>query len=444
MPTIALVGRTNVGKSTLFNRLTRRTESIVFDQSGVTRDYLHEVVSIGGKLYDLVDTGGLSGNVQKSKDPFQQHIQEVGLAACARARVIVFMCDITSGVTEDDRLLVRLLQTYNKPIILVLNKADHKKALEEFAADFFSLGCGDFIPVSATHGTGVQKLLDTIADRMPMTDPNDTEASLPQRPACKIALLGKPNVGKSSLMNALLEQERSIVSDIAGTTREAISERFSFYGQDLQLTDTAGVRRKRKVNEDLEELMVKSSLQAVRDADIVVLVVDSNEGRLSDQELKLMFYAFEQHKGLLIVFNKRDLMDQEKENLLAHELDPYNYFLKNIPQLRISCTTGKNVGLVMREIDKLRQRLSQQFNGEEVTLLIQQHLLAKPLFHKTVRLLVHKIRQKDATSPTFALTVNYAEWFGQSQLACLENVLRKKYDLRGCPVSFVVHKPRRK
>jgi GTP-binding protein len=181
----------------------------------------------------------------------------------------------------------------------------------------------------------------------------------------------------------------------------------------------------------------------VRTADIVVLVVDGSEGRLSDQELKLMFYAFEQHKGLLIIFNKRDLMDQLKEDLLDHELAPYRYFLKNIPQLRISCMTGKNVGLVMREIDKLRERLIQKFPGEELTDLIQRHLIKKPLFHKRQRLRVHKVRQKDARTPVFTLTVNYPEWFGQSQLACFENLLRKKYDLRGCPVSFVFHTPKK-
>ena len=169
---------------------------------------------------------------------------------------------------------------------------------------------------------------------------------LPSAPGCKIALLGKPNVGKSSLMNHLVQAERSIVSAHAGTTREALSERVTFYGEDILFTDTAGIRRKRKVQDDLETLMVKSSLQAVRRADIIVLVIDGSAGRVSDQELKLMFYAFEQQKSLLLVFNKSDLVDDETKNLLSFELEPYQYFLKHIPQIHSSCLSGKQVELL--------------------------------------------------------------------------------------------------
>ncbi|MGD1997963.1 MAG: 50S ribosome-binding GTPase, partial [Candidatus Dependentiae bacterium] len=260
IPTVVLAGRTNVGKSTLFNRLTRRTESIVYAEEGITRDYLHEIVSIHGTPVDLVDTGGLSGRVKKSNDPFQQHIQDVGIAACERASVIVFVCDVTAGVLEEDIQLARLLQSFKKPLILALNKADNKKRLNELAADFYSLGCGEYLAISATHGTGVDQLLGSIKEHLDKSNETAPRGSIPGIPECKISLLGKPNVGKSSLMNALLKHERTIVSDMAGTTREAVSERFSFYGQDLLLTDTAGVRRKKKVDENLEELMVKSSL----------------------------------------------------------------------------------------------------------------------------------------------------------------------------------------
>lgn len=431
LPRVALIGRTNVGKSTLFNRISKRTQSIVSDEEGVTRDFLTEPIEWNGKRFELIDTGGLSpmGN----DDPFYDDIEAVGTKACQEASVLLFVCDAKNGITMDDKNLARKLHELKKPILLLLNKSDNKNAMRENEADFYSLGFKGHYPVSATHGNGITPVLDQIASLLPAAGP------MPKAPDCRIALLGKPNVGKSSLMNALVEYDRSIVSEKAGTTREALSERISFYGQDLLLTDTAGVRRKRKVNEDLETMMVKSSFGAVRTADIVVLLIDaSQEGRMTDQELKLMFYAFEEHKALLLVFNKRDLMTPEQENLLEHELGPYEYFLKKIPQLRISCLTGKNVGLVMREIEKIRGRLTQKLDGPELTEMLHEYLRHRPLFHNRQKLQIFSIQQRQEHGIAFTLCVNQPSWFGQSQLACIDRVIRKKYDLRGCPINFVV------
>lgn len=430
LPRVALVGRTNVGKSTLFNRISKRTQSIVLDQEGVTRDFIAEAVEWKGKRFELIDTGGLAPT--GSDDPFHDDIQAVGTKACQEASVLLLVCDARNGITLDDQNLARQLHGMKKPVLLLLNKADNKGALRNNETDFYSLGFKEHFNVSATHGTGITDMLDTLAKLLPKAGP------LPKAPDCRIALLGKPNVGKSSLMNELVEYERSIVSEKAGTTREALSERISFYGQDLLLTDTAGVRRKRKVNEDLESMMVRSSFSAVRTADIVVLLIDGSEGRMSDQELKLMFYAFEEHKALLLVFNKRDLMTPEKENLLEHELGPYQYFLKKIPQLRISCLTGKNVGLVMREIEKIRTRLKTQFDNAEMTEMLHEYLRHRPLFHNRQKLQIFSITQRAERGIAFTLCVNQPSWFGQSQLACIDRVIRKKYDLRGCPINFVV------
>jgi len=433
-PSVALVGRTNVGKSTLFNRLSKRTESLVADFSGVTRDYIAEALSVEGKNFMLVDTGGLAP--AGTSDPFYNEIEAISHQACHEASIILFVCDVKNGLTLEDKQIAKQLHALKKKVIVLLNKADNKAGREEHESEFYALGFEDYIPVSAVHGTGMQDLLKLISKNLPTT----TTPELPAAPSCKIVLLGKPNVGKSSLMNALLQYKRSIVSDIAGTTREAVSERITFHGQDILLTDTAGVRRKRKVTDNLETQMVKSSLAAVRSADIVVLLVDPNEGRLADQELKLMFYAFEEHKALLLVYNKADLLTVEKENLLQYETSEYDYFLKNIPKIKTSCLTGKNVGMVMREIDKIRERFVQPINSAELTVEMHDYFRAKPLFHKGIKLQVFSIQKRKEKNMSFDICVNEPRWFGQSQLQCIENFLRKKYDMIGCPVHFVITK----
>jgi len=432
-PVVVLVGRTNVGKSTLFNRIAKKTQSIVHNQEGITRDFLHEVISWNNKRFDLVDTGGLS--TVGSDDPFQDYIQEVGISNCKRSSVVLFVCDGKIGLTEEDRRLARMIHKLNKETILVLNKCDNKNAFEENEHEFLALGFTKTFAVSAVHNVGINELLNEVTKHLTNTP------DLPEQPSCKISLIGKPNVGKSSLMNALLKTKRSIISDMAGTTREAISERISFYGEDLLVTDTAGIRRKRKVNESVETSMVKSALAAVRTSDIVLLVVDGNAGRLSDQELKLMFYAFEHGKGLIIIYNKSDLLTPEKKNLLTYELKEYEFFLKKIPHLYTSCITEKNIGLVSREIEKLRKRMIQKFDTVEVTELIHASMAKRPLWHKRQAMKVYSIKQVSQTRvPTFTLHVNYPDWFEQSQLAYIENILRRNYDLRGCPVLFVVKK----
>ena len=429
LPRVALVGRTNVGKSTLFNRLARRTQSIVSDQENVTRDFIHEALEWNNKRFELVDTGGLTPT--GSDDPFHDDIQAIGHKACQDADILLFLCDGKNGLTTQDRMLAKELHRLDKPVLLVLNKADNKNDIALHESDFYALGFSQHFLISSIHGTGIKELLNHVASLLPRV-----KDKLPSAPDCKIALLGKPNVGKSSLMNQLLKYERSIVSDKAGTTREALSERVTFYGQDLLFTDTAGIRRKRKVTDDLESLMVKSSLQAVRRAEIIVMLVDGSSGRLSDQELKLMFYAFEQHKALLLVFNKSDLVDDEKKDLLSFELEPYKFFLKNIPQIHTSCLSGKNVGIVMREINKIRDRLTQKIDCAELTEYLHERLRKKPLFHKRQRLQLFSITRRQDKGIAFTLCVNQPEWFGQSQLSYFENILRRKYDLRGMPCTI--------
>jgi len=252
-------------------------------------------------------------------------------------------------------------------------------------------------------------------------------------------LLGKPNVGKSSLMNLLLQKERAIVSPEAGTTREALAERVTFYQEDIQLSDTPGVRRMRSVTEPLEGMMVQSTMQALKNSDIVLLLIDASAESVVDQELKLAFYAFDsQYKALMILFNKTDLVDEVTKVRFDHALSEYDFFLKKIITLNISCKTGKNVGKILSVVKEVWDRHSSQFNQNELTQLFKEASVRRPLYHNRNLLMFFSAHQISTAPVTIVLHVNQPTWFGASQLAYYEKVLRQKYDLRGVPVKFIV------
>lgn len=435
LPIVVLVGRTNVGKSTLFNRLSMNVKSITLDYEGVTRDFIKEEICWRDRCFELVDTGGIS--LRKTNDPILKEVRAKALDLVKNAAVVLFVTDGKAGLVDEDREISRLMHKEGKKTILIVNKADAAIAQENLP-EFERLGHKPLIPVSAQHGTGIADLFEAVINAIPAQGPVvDLE-----QPRYRVVLLGKPNVGKSSLMNLLLKQERSIVSDIAGTTREAISEKVSFYQEDLLITDTPGIRKPKSVKEQIESLMVKSSLRALDKADIVLLLVDSSEGKLSDQELKLTFYAFqEKFKAIVLVFNKQDLLEEEYTKMqLESSLAEYEFLIKKVAQLSISCKTGKNVGKVFPLVHKVWERHSQRFTDEELTIYLKSELDKKPLYHKTVPLLLHRVEQIATAPITIALTVNVPQWFGASQLTFFENKLREKYDLQGVPVRFVLRK----
>jgi GTP-binding protein len=430
-PQVLLVGRTNVGKSTLFNRITKQHLSIVFERAGVTRDYLQELVSWKDKSFVLVDTGGLS--FERNKDDISQRVHTKVIELFDAAALILFVVDGKNGPVDEDTRIADVLRKANRPVIVVVNKADNQAVIDDTLPEFYALGFEQLIPVSGTHGSGIGTLLGVIAQTVPLP----TQASAPN-PSYNVTIIGKPNVGKSSLMNLLIKHERSIVSPIAGTTREAISE-LTYHCNDLiQITDTAGVRRSRKVEDDLEELMIKSSLQAIRTADIILVVIDASEGKIADQELKLLFYAYEQKKMIIVVFNKTDLLDDYHTSTLKQSIDEYHFILKKLPQMWISCVTEKNVIKIFNQIKNVWQRCSQTFEPIGLDETVQRSLAHKHLYHTTEQLKVFKITPVQAATPTFILQVNYPEWFGPSELSCIENILRDAYDLLGCPVSFII------
>lgn len=432
LPRVVIVGRTNVGKSTLFNRLSTDVKSLTFDESGVTRDFLSDTVSWQGRTFELVDTGGIS--LQKTQDPILSLVRDQAISFLQNADIILFVCDGIVGFLSEDQDIARVLHKVGKPVLMVINKAD-KKEFSDQIYEFEQAGFKHTVSVSAEHATGIADILDFVIAHLP----ERVEKQLPKL-SCKVVILGKPNVGKSSLMNILAKEERSIVSDVPGTTREALKKNIAFHQEDIQLTDTAGIRRKRGITEPLEQLMAKSSLRALKNSDIVLLVIDASAGRISDQELKLAFYAFEQGKSLMLVLNKSDLMSEELSQDLERSLSVYDYFFKKIGRIDISCKTNKNIGKILPRVRDLYNRSIQRFSDEELTLLCKEALQRKPMYHNQQRLEVKWVKQVKTGPISLVLKVNVHQWFGESQLMFFENVLRKHFDLIGVPLLLI---PRR-
>lgn len=434
VPMVAIAGRMNVGKSTLFNRLSTTARAITLDYAGVTRDFIKDRSSWCGVSFDIVDTGGIT--LRKAQDPLLEKVRLSALSIVKDADVVIFMVDGTVGLMQEDREIASILRSEGKKVVLVINK-DDAKITKENQHEFAALGFSDTVLISAQHGTGINDMLDAVIAVFPRT----AKTVKAEKPAFKVTLLGKPNVGKSSLMNAILQQERSIVSDIPGTTREALTENILFYKEMIALTDTAGIRRKKAVSGDLEPVMVKSSFHALKEADIIVLVIDVTEAHLADQELKLAFYAFAEHyKALIIVFNKTDLMTDRMREELDRSLDFYKHLMKKVSTLEISCKSGKNVGKLLPLIKEVWQRYSQWLPNEEINRLIISELGRRPLMHQRSQLHVHAVKQVSTAPITVGMAVNEIDWFGPSQLAFFENLLRERYDLQGVPVRFSLRK----
>src|SRR5450631_1846148 len=307
--TVAITGRPNVGKSTLFNRLLEQRKAIVDDQSGVTRDRQYGVADWNGKTFNVIDTGGF---VPESEDIFEQEIKKQVLIAVEEANAIIFMTDTATGITALDESMADLLRRSIKPVFLVVNKVDNSDRLLE-AAEFYSLGFDNIFFISAMSGSGTGEVLDAIAELIPKTEEEENVSSLP-----KFAIIGQPNVGKSSLLNALVGSERTIVSEIAGTTRDSIHTHYNLFNKEFILIDTAGIRRKTKVHEDLEFYSVIRAIKAVDEADVCLLVLDAEKG-LAAQDLNIFSLAAKKGKGIVVLVNKWDLVGKETNSARDYE-----------------------------------------------------------------------------------------------------------------------------
>lgn len=428
-PLVAIVGRPNVGKSTFFNRIVGQRISIVEDTPGVTRDRLYADAEWCGHSFTLIDTGGLE---IKSEDVMWSHIRAQAQIAVETADVIVFMLDGKTGLTHEDYEVAAYLRKSRKPILLVVNKLDNNE--QHLLYDFYELGLGEPIGISAGQAKGLGDVLDEIVK---LTGKYETEE---KEEALKIAVVGKPNAGKSSLVNKLLGYDRVIVSDIAGTTRDAIDTRIKIGDKEYILIDTAGIRRKRSVEEDLEQYSVMRSLGAVRRADVCLIVIDSSE-ELSEQDVKIAGYVHEQGKPSVVVMNKWDVVEKdtytiEKYNRkLKEELKFMDYFIPTY----VSAKTGKRVDNLIKLAERAYENASRRISTGLLNDVLREAILTnEPPSKNGKRLKIYYVTEVSSNPPTFVIFVNDDTLMHFSYRRYLENALRRSFDFEGTPIRLII------
>lgn len=428
-PLVAVVGRPNVGKSTFFNRIVGQRISIVEDTPGVTRDRIYADAEWCGTQFTLVDTGGLE---IKSEDEMWTHIRAQAQIAVDTADLVIFMLDGKTGLTHDDYEVAAFLRKSKKPVILAVNKLDNNE--QHLLYDFYELGLGEPYGISAGQAKGLGDLLDAVAEIIGKNESEDEDTAL------KIAVVGKPNAGKSSLVNKILGYNRVIVSDIAGTTRDAIDTRISLDGKDYVLIDTAGIRRKRSVEENLEQYSVMRSLAAVRRADVCLIVIDSSE-ELSEQDVKIAGYVHEQGKPSVVVMNKWDTIEKDTHTIekynkkLKEELKFMDYFMP----VYVSAKTGKRVENTVALAEKAYENASRRISTGLLNDVLQEAILTnEPPSKNGKRLKLYYITEVSANPPTFVVFVNDEKLMHFSYKRYLENALRRSFDFQGTPVRILV------
>lgn len=430
--TVAIVGRPNVGKSTFFNRMLGKRKAIVDDQSGVTRDRQYGVAEWTDKTFDLIDTGGF---VEGSSDVFEREIRKQVLTAIEESNAIIFITDVTTGITGPDNEVADLLRRSEKPVYLVVNKVDnYERQLD--AAEFYSLGFEKVFYVSAISGSGTGELLDEIVKNIPET-PEVTESPLP-----KFAIIGQPNVGKSSLLNSLIGKERTIVSDIAGTTRDAVHTHYNQFGKEFILIDTAGLRRKKKVGEDLEFYSVIRAVRAMDEADVCIMLIDAVNG-ISAQDLNIYSMAAKKGKGIVLLVNKWDLIEKETntmrdyEKQLRKKLAPFN----DVPILFISATEKTRIFQAIEAAMDVYEKRKNKIPTSKLNEVIQKALESyRPPVYRGNAIKIKYVTQLPTPVVSFAFFCNYPEEVKQPYRNYLENKLRENFDLTGVPVRLFFRK----
>ena len=429
---VVIVGRTNVGKSTLFNKISQTQRSIVLDEEGVTRDCIMEHAEWNGVAFNLVDTGGIS--LVSKQDYISQQIYNKVEQVIKDAAAILFVCDIQVGITQEDKRIARKLlklQSDTCKIFLVINKVENDYTRLRLY-EFEQLGFSKMYGVSSHHSLGVGDLLDDVVQVLSAATPVFTQGPLIPR----ITLVGRPNAGKSSLINCLTNEDFAIVSAIEGTTREALRKRINFNKAMFELVDTAGIRRQRTVEEGLETMMVKNSLNAIRHAHMVLLLMDASEPQLSAQVLKLAEYAFENGSALILLVNKLDLFTPEMLAQLEDSFVEYEFLMRKIEIMKISCLDGKNINKVLPMVETVWERYEQKFTDIYLTDLFKNALLKAPLYKNGKILTFYKAVQTSSAPIRIDLVVRNPELFGQNQTSFYENVLRKAVNLKSVPVIF--------
>ena len=429
MNTVAIVGRPNVGKSTLFNRLIGQKNAIVEDEPGVTRDRIYGTVDWNGKTFAVIDTGGF---VPGSENEMEKAIREQAMIAVDEADVIVMVSDGRDGVTPFDIDIATILRRAKKPIILVVNKCDN--ALQQsYSYEFHSLGLGEPFPVSSTNGLNTGDFLDAVCSHLTSDSEEENDDRL------KIAIVGRPNAGKSSISNALLGFERSIVTPIAGTTRDAVDATMKYYGEEIVLIDTAGLRKRANVKENIEMYSIMRTGRAIERCDVAIVVIDAERG-LEEQDKKIINMVNEQRKGIIIAFNKWDLLEKDMKTAeiftqkVKEEMRTFDY----VPVVFISALTKQRITNVVKMAKEILERRKTR---------IKTHILnetLKPVFDKTpppaVRgqdLRINYITQVGTEPPVFAFFCNNPKLLPEAYKRFMERTIRDKFDFSGTPISFL-------
>ena len=431
-PLVAICGRPNVGKSTLFNRMVGRQHAIVHGEEGVTRDRAEGNAEWAGRTFRVVDTGGI---VENPTDPVTHQVQDQVKAALDEARVIVFVLDGQQPLTRVDEEVREALFRYGKPVVLAVNKLDNPK-LEENRVDFYELGLGEPYAISSTHNLGVAELMDVIVAGLPEPGAEPEEPEETEDTRIKVAIIGKPNVGKSSFINAILDEPRTIVDEKPGTTRDAIDIEFRWRGKEYLLIDTAGLRKKGGIKKEIERFSVSRSLRAVRRADVCLVMIDATEG-LTDQDKRIVHYVVENGTAAVLVWTKWDLIEDREARFkaLAEEIDLKAPFLKHVPYLTISNVTRKRLFTAFEFVDRVAAEAGKRVPTPELNRMLGA-LASKPAMRKGKQAKIRYATQASVKPTVFVLFVNQKELFHFSYLRFVENQIRAKYGFEGVPLKL--------
>lgn len=431
-PVVAIVGRPNVGKSTLFNALAGEQISIVKDTPGVTRDRIYADVTWLNYNFTLIDTGGIE---PESKDIILSQMREQAEIAIASADVIIFMVDVRQGLVDSDSKVANMLRRSGKPVVLVVNKVDSFQKMMTDVYEFYNLGIGDPVPVSSVGKLGIGDMLDEVVKHFPESAAEDEEDERP-----RIAIVGKPNVGKSSIINKIVGESRVIVSDIAGTTRDAIDTDITYNGNEYVFIDTAGLRRKNKIKEELERYSIIRTVTAVERADVVLVVIDATEG-VTEQDAKIAGIAHERGKGIIVVVNKWDAIEKNDKTIYKHtnRIKDILSFMPYAEILFISAKTGQRVGKIFDTIDMVIENQNLRIQtGVLNEILSEAVAMQQPPSDKGKRLKIFYMTQVSVKPPTFVIFVNNKELMHFSYTRYLENKIRDTFGFRGTALRFII------
>ena len=430
--TVAIVGRPNVGKSTLFNRLTESRRAIVDEISGVTRDRHYGVVEWEGKMFNLIDTGGY---IEHTEDIFEKEIRKQVNLAIEEASVILFVVDVTTGITDLDQGMAEILRKTKKKVLTVVNKVDNLQRRYD-ANVFYGLGMGDIFSVSSLHGSGTGDLLDEILKHLDLKD------HAPEEDIPKYAVVGRPNVGKSSLINSLIGEDRNIVTSVSGTTRDSIYSRYTKFQHDFYLVDTAGLRRKGKVHEDVEFYSVMRAIRTIEHAEVCLLMIDATQG-VQSQDLNILKLIHQNRRGVVLLANKWDLVEKDSKTakeytrMIKQKIAPF----QDIPIIFTSAIYKKRIHKVLEEAERVYQNRKRRITTPRLNKVIKEAVDSFPPPAVRGRYIQIKYAtQLHTYAPSFALFCNYPQHIREPYKRYIENVLRKNFDFTGVPIQIFFRK----